>query len=118
MAEVIIALIGIVSGGTALKLLQFMFGKDKSYRAELRKDLVEAKTEFKTEAKELNDRIDALELDNDLWKAKYFSLVFEIKAYRLKVYQIALEHDVPNELLSKLSHDEDLDALLDELKRA
>lgn len=95
-----------------------MFGKDKSYRAELRADLAREKKERKMQSEEFETRMDKLEEDNDKWKIKYFDLMFAIKTYRLKVVQIAVEHNLPADVIKAISEDTDLDKIFAEIRES
>ena len=107
ITEIIIAIIGVVSGGGLSQLIQLWLNGGKSYRQELKEDVADTR-----------NRIDKLEEENDLWKVKYFDLVFAIKSYRLKVLKLAVEHNLPTELIEQLKEDTDLDQIMEQLKKA
>jgi uncharacterized coiled-coil DUF342 family protein len=111
--EIILAIIGVVSGGGLATLIATMSNGGKSYRKELRQDLIKHQTQID----KLTAKMQAFEDEADAWKAKYFDLVFAVKAYKLKVAGIAAAHDIPAEIIEKIVTDEEIDRLISRIEK-
>lgn len=98
MASVIIALIGIVSGGAAFKLLQLWFGKDKSIRDELREDI----EKLKLQVENLNAKVDLAERQADIWRERLWTTFMEYKTLRLSFLQYLIQSGIPVEAAEKI----------------
>ena len=110
--EIILAIIGVISGGGLATLMSTWSNGDKSYRKELREQV----TKHQEQIDKLSTKMQAFEDEADAWKAKYFDLVFAVKAYRLKIAGIAAAHDIPVSVIEKIVTDEEIDRLINRIE--
>lgn len=69
-----LALIGAAFGGTGLKFLEWFLNRGKA-----KEDIAtQLRNELRTELKELRERVDELEAENDKWRARAFKAEEEV----------------------------------------
>lgn len=111
--EIILAIIGLISGGGLVTLISTWSNGGRSYRKELREQV----TKHQQQIDKLSAKMQAFEDEADLWKGKYFDLVFAVKAYRLKIVGIAAQHNIPADVVERIATDEELDKLINRIEK-
>ncbi|MBB5804667.1 uncharacterized coiled-coil DUF342 family protein [Saccharothrix ecbatanensis] len=106
--EIILAIIGVISGGGLAGLIAVWSNGGRSYRRELREQV----SKHQQLIDKLSSKVQSLEDEADTWKEKYFDLVFGIKEYRLRLFHIAAEHNVPPKVIEMITTDDELDRLI------
>lgn len=110
--DIILAIIGVISGGGLTALIARLSSGGKSYRNELRKDIQNAKTEIK----ELVLRLEAVEDEGEKWKERFVRVIPKLHAFRLTVMKLAIEKGYPQEVIDMIINDAGLDKLIEELE--
>ncbi|MET7741972.1 hypothetical protein [Streptomyces sp. NPDC005385] len=69
-----LSLIGVIFGGAGLKFLEWFLG-----RGQVKEDVAtQLRDELRKELKELRERVDELEAENDKWRARAFKAEEEV----------------------------------------